>query len=90
MAPRPRWLDERRRCSAPLLALSVRRARLLRAAAKDINLMSGGSAHVCAAALAVRGQPVIGTLCAGFKFNLARLTRTPGLVRRASFLRAVP
>ena len=34
--------------------LRLRRALLLRAAAKDINLMSGGSAHVCAAALAVR------------------------------------
>ena len=57
--------------------LRLRRALLLRAAAKDINLMSGGSAHVCAAALAVRGQPVvIGTLCCWFQIYL-RPPRTP-------------
>ena len=43
MQPRPPW-EEKLRCGAPVLRL--RRALLLRAAAKDINLRSGGSAHV--------------------------------------------
>ena len=46
-----------------MLALSVRRARLLRAAAKDINLVSGGSTRAFGSYLAVRGQPVVCTLC---------------------------
>ena len=59
--------------------LRLRRALLLRAAAKDINLVSGGSARERRPLLAVRGQPVIGTLCAGFKLNLRDRPARPDL-----------
>ena len=74
MQPRPPC-EEKRRCGAPLLRL--RRALLLRAAAKDIKLglwRSVGSLWLA--------------LCAAFKIKL--VPRTLGLVGRASSLRALP